>query len=514
MDNFIKKAFSQLNGFWKGIDSASRKKIIVAVVLLLVVAGAITWIISNPDYVVLYSGLDGKEAGEILLKLEDMNIKAKPEGLGTIKVPKKDEPTVRMQLAAEGYPKSGFNYDFIKDSMGIGTTDLDKRRLEQIQLQERLQSAIKTMDGVEDAIVTINIPNQDSFVLKDDKQEAIASVLLNIKTTLSSNQVKGIEALVAKSVLGLKSENISIVDSNMNVLNSFDAGETGVANSQFELEMQVRDRFQKQVLALLEPVFGKSNVLSSVSVRLNFDKKLTNSVRFEPAQGSDEGIAVSINELKEEVTGGSSGDTLTDQTQYAVGGNDGGDYTRTDRTVNYEVNQIKEQLEQAQGTIKELKLSVIINNSELSEETLDSVEQIVSTAIGVDQDNIVVRGMAFNGAIADKDELDRLTEEARKKERNKLYVDYAIKLGLALMLMFVLFILYRFISKIKFSINNVYSEKEKLEKQAAQQAILEEVIEMPEEGKEQILKKKRIDNLIDNKPEIVAKQIRDWLNES
>lgn len=512
MNSFFKKVISQLTDYWKSLDGASKRKIIVAAVLLLTVTGTITWLIAKPEYANLYTGLDSKEAGEILKKLEEMKVDARPEGVGTIKVPKKDEARVRMQLAAEGYPKSGTNtYDSFSNSLGLGATDYDKRKAYQFQLQDRLQSTIKTMDGVEDAVVTITIPEQDSFVLREDKQPATASVLLKLSQSLTAKQVKGVEALVSKSVPGLMPENISIVDTNMNALNSNNNDDTDAVSWQYEMETRVRESLQKQVLSLLRPVFGESNVLASVSFRLNFDKKVTNSVKFEPVY-DDEGIAVSINELKEEVSGTTAADSgATGQMQYPIQGGGSGDYTRNERTINYEVNKINEQLEEAQGKMTDLKLSVVINNPSLDSHTINNVQRVVANAIGVDIDKIVVSGMAFDGLKADQERFDN----ARRDAQNKQMWDRVLRIGrdvaLALALLLCLFIIYRFIMRLRLPSSDDFEVYQPGEAAVQASELLGGV---PEEEKERLSIKQRIDSLVENKPDIVAQQIRDWLNES
>ncbi|MBC7765486.1 MAG: flagellar M-ring protein FliF [Hyphomonadaceae bacterium] len=529
MENFFKLITTQINDFWGRLDNPSRRRLIISAVLILVVIFTLSWAATRKEYTVLYSNLNSKDAGEILNKLGEMKVDVKPEGNGTILVPKSQEAKLRMQLAAEGYPKTGFNYDYFKGGLGLGATDFDKRKADQLQLQERIQTAIKTMGGVQDAIVTISIPEQDSFVLQSDKQSTTAAVLLSLSSTLTKKQIKGIEELVAKSVLGLKAENISIVDSNMNALNVQDSSETGNVGTHFDMENQVRDSLQKQIYALLDPVFGKGNVIPSVNVKLNFDKQITEKITFLPV-ADDTGIAVSLNELKEKVNNGTSTDT-TGQTTYPAGqsGADQGGYDKSNKTINYEVNKVKDQIEKAQGVVEKLTLSILINKSPLDDKTLASIQKIVSTAVGVEPDKIVVQGMAFDGKVAEKTEADKLKTTAQKSETTQQYIEYAKYAGYALAVFFVLFMIYRFISKLKLAVRELprtvgvgagsgtgsaTATADFANMHNVPTKFVEDIIEMPEEDKEQIIKKQRMDNIIDSKPEIVVQQLREWLNEN
>jgi flagellar M-ring protein FliF len=69
--------------------------------------------------------------------------------------------------------------------------------------------------------VIINSEPESLFVLSDDETEASASVMLEVEDgkSLTNTEVKAIANLVLKGVPGLKLENISIVDSAMNLYN-------------------------------------------------------------------------------------------------------------------------------------------------------------------------------------------------------------------------------------------------------------------------------------------------------
>ncbi|MDD3765707.1 MAG: flagellar basal-body MS-ring/collar protein FliF [Eubacteriales bacterium] len=513
MEKYFKTITSQLNNFWNSEDKKRRNKILVISGIILFAIIVFAFLVTRTQYTVLYSNLDSKEAGEIYNKLVEMKVDVKPQGSGTILVSKKQEAVVRMQLAAEGYPKSGFNYDYSDKSLGIGATDFDKRKTDRLEIQDRLQKAIKTMSGVQDAIVTISLPDQDSFVLKDDRQVATASVLLVLgNNTLTAKQIKGIEELVAKSVLGLKPENVSIIDSNMNALNANISNESELVNSNFEIENEVRNTLQKRVLSLLEPVFGKDNVVASVNVRLNFDKQVTEVTRFEPVV-DDEGIAVSINELKENVSNSTPQDQ-SGQIEYAMGANNQGEYERVDRTINYEVNQIKEKIDKAQGNIEDITLSILINNRNIDNSILEDVQQIVATAVGVDREKVTVNGMDFEGRKADVEQVEKALKQANRERMYSRIMDIARYVLVLLAAVFLLFIISNLLTKlIAAQRKPAYAERAISSINEANARIGEDFEEVSDEAQEHIIQKQKIDHLISTKPEIAAKQISDWLNE-
>jgi flagellar M-ring protein FliF len=515
MPEFLSKTTKQLNEFWNGMEKPKRTKLIVLVSLLLILAVSLVFLLNRKEYVTLYSGLNSADAGEILGKLEEMNIQAKPVGNDTILVLKEQEPGVRMQLSAQGYPKSGFNYDLFMNGVGFGTTDYEKRKYLQFQLQDRLQDAIRTLNGVSNAIVTLSIPEEDSFVFQADRQPASASVVLELEQgyEITPKQVKGIEELVSKSILGLKPEDISIIDSSMNLLNPQNDSDSELAGSQLELENQVRGRLEKQVISLLEPVFGYKKVLAAVNVRLNFDKQVTETTRFEPVTG-DEGIVVSMSELKEEVknadgTGGVPGqDSNGDIPEYPAAADGDSDYKKVSNTVNYELNQIKEQLESAQGQIKDLSVSVVIDSADLTPEIKTRVQDIVAGAAGIGTDKIIVENMRFQNGDGLKEQIQEEMNQQSSANTLSLIKSLLLYGLIALFALVVIFLIYR-----------LFMENTRANRMTAAVSIMETAA-AAEPGYQPIDLEvaqsstyKEVTKLVKQRPEEAAQLLRTWLNE-
>jgi flagellar M-ring protein FliF len=206
--------FNQLRNFFNKLNKRTKILIIASSIVLILFAIGISLFLNNGNYVALYRGLSAAESAEIMNRLESMSADMKIQNDGTIFVPKEDEARLKMTLAAEGYPESALNYDIFSNSTDFMSTDYEKQKYLIFQLQNRLQDSIKTIQGVKNAIVTISLSDESSFVLKDDKVPTTASVVLDLTgtTTLDHKQIKGIEELVAKSVPGLAPENVVIVD--------------------------------------------------------------------------------------------------------------------------------------------------------------------------------------------------------------------------------------------------------------------------------------------------------------
>jgi flagellar M-ring protein FliF len=222
--DLLKKILSGINKFF---DVRVKKHKALYIVLAVIAVTAIVCaavLLNQKSYTVLYSGMDAQDAGEMLTVLQEMGVDAKAQGTGTILVDSASADEVRMELAAQGYPSSGLNYDIFSNAAGLGSTDMEKQVYYQFQLQENIRKTLLRMDKVEDAIVNINLAEDSAFVLADNQKPASAAVMLELASgeKLTDSEVGAIIELVSKSVSGLSSENVRIVDSQMNLYTAAD----------------------------------------------------------------------------------------------------------------------------------------------------------------------------------------------------------------------------------------------------------------------------------------------------
>ncbi|NLT17641.1 MAG: flagellar M-ring protein FliF [Clostridiales bacterium] len=381
--------------------------ILAALFLVVVIVGVS--LLSTASYSVLYSGMEAKDAGEIMDVLSSMGVDARAEGTDTILVASDKVDSLRMELSAQGYPKSGVNYDIFEKASGLGTTDMEKRTYLQFQLQANLRSTILMLDGVKDAAVSISMADDSAFVLSGEDKPATAAIMLDIEkgTKLTQSQVQAIGELVSKSVPGgLSLENIRIIDSQMNLYDLTGNDPARDVGSHFDLQAETRDNLQEQIINLLTPVFGGGNVLAEVNVLLDFDKKTTEEVKFAPPiEGETEGIAVSVKDLAETIKnyGGASGTTGVDSNgganSYPAADAEGDAvYDKVSKETNLEVNQTKSRIESAQGQIKELSVAIILNSTLDLEDYSGNVKDLVAKAVGVEPANITVERLPFKDA--------------------------------------------------------------------------------------------------------------------
>jgi flagellar M-ring protein FliF len=518
------KFFKPLKEYWDKLEKKRRilyVSIAAAVLLLIII---LVLLLNRTEYAVLYSGLSSQEAGEIMTRLEELEVDAKARGTGTILVPEKQEDALRMQLSSEGYPQSGLNYDMFEKSTGFGTTDYEKQKYMQFQIQERLQGSIKSLDNVEDAIVNLYIPETSSFVLKSDKESASASVILRLKNGMdfTNEQAKSIVGLLSKSVPGLTEDQIFLVDSNGNTLNKTDSTQAELAGTQLQLENEMSQKYKEKIEEMLEPVLGKTKFVVAVRAELDFDKRTTESTVFEPVEGSSDGIPVSVNETKEKATGTSTAgnvgmDANGGAPEYPTVNGDGGTYENTEKTVNYEINQTKDLVQKSEGTLKDLSVSVILDNQDLQAGAADKVKSLVAGAAGIPAEKVVVESMNFSGEATAMDNLLADAQSTSEYMRKQAFLRNAVIFGLiALVILGVILAIVAYRNK-------------KRKEEEEQQLLLEAQRRSEEEAKmgnaigeadteEPFAEKKSdkrmfIEKNIAQNPEFVVQLLRNWLDE-
>lgn len=398
----LNKVFAPLQQFWK--KQTKKMKIIIGTVgigiFVLAVVGVL--MLNYNPMVVVYKDLDPTETDLIFAKIEEMGIPAKRDAGGAILVSGDQADMVVMKLALEGYPKTGYNYNMFTDNVDFMTTEFEKKALYQMMLQENLAKQISTIQVIRSALVTLNIPEQNDFVIKENIQQPTATVVL---TTVPSNeltnaQIKAIERLIITNVPGMKLENISITDDTGKSLSSQQNTENDINQQRLQLQREIENAMRSKVMNLLVPMYGASNASVSATVLLDFDKIKSEDQTFTPSydnsgmiihednssasQGSDTAEGIPGAENNAEVPGypnldgtGSSG--ISDNSS----------------SVDYAVNNFVKQFEKDGYYIKEASIGVAINKERLTDQESEQLIELVSKSSGITDKNVSVYGTPF-----------------------------------------------------------------------------------------------------------------------
>jgi len=403
----VSSLYHQFVEFYKKLSK--KAKIIAFSVLgtIVVVSIIIGVLLNKTTYTALYTGLSKEESSQILSYLQTMSVDVQLKDNGTILVPEDQVASLKMQLAAEGYPKSTLNYDLFMNQSDLFTTDYERKKLLIFQLQERLQDSIRTLEGVKDAIVTLSIPDDNSYVLKNDEDIVTASVVLKLDkgVALTSKQIKGIENLVSKSVPGLTAENVSILSTDMEPLNG-EAAEKNENDAAAKAETinKINNLFAKGLKDFLKPVFGEKGVSVSVNVKVNFDKVSSKETVYTPVVGEN-GIITWIQRSSSSVViedpgnasgvGGTGSNTTPTYEESRDTTSNSTVENKEEFTANYLVNQLIKEIENSGGNITDMTVAVVVNKKELSEEQKQQYRELVAYGAGIPVEKVALTNAEF-----------------------------------------------------------------------------------------------------------------------
>lgn len=416
----VKETLAKIGNFFKSkFSSLSKKTVIIisaAVAVVLVSAIVLAAIMSQVHYAVLYKGASASEQTEIAtyaretLGVTDIKINAN----GDILVPEKMVEDLRVSMSIAGYPKSTFNYDIWNDGITLFSTDKEMRVLEVQQLQERLGATLKTFTNVDSAIVTLNIPPTQNYVLSESKEESSAGVTLFLRDTLTPEQIDGMYNLVANSVPGLKRINITITDQSGIQLSPEKTTDSAKAEEE-KLEIyyqrlnyrnRLKEEYEDAIKTVMLNTFDGINV--SVGLNLDFDKMVTEIIDYEGANtdenGNQSGI-VSDEHIKNAsgglgATGGLVGTTVDadispDYPTLEVG-EDGEFYQEYARDINYLVGETRRQIEKDGYSISTLSAAVVVrSNNDFTVEEETRWRNTIANAIGADFANVSIKTTPF-----------------------------------------------------------------------------------------------------------------------
>src|SRR5215470_10893378 len=168
-------------------------------------------LIAEAPKAILYSGLEGREAGSVVAKLEALNVPYEQRGDGgTILVPSDQVAKLRMQLATEGLPSAGVGYEIFDKTDTFGTTAFVQNVNRLRALEGELARTIGSLDSIDSARVHLVIPDRQVFAR--DNQPPSASIVVKARARLNRGQVSAIQHLVAAAVSGLTPSGVAIVD--------------------------------------------------------------------------------------------------------------------------------------------------------------------------------------------------------------------------------------------------------------------------------------------------------------
>lgn len=510
MQVWLKQKEAILN-FWNKLTLNQKVLFGAGVLLIATISVFLITQAGKPDFVPLYTNLDPQDAAAITEYLKEKKIPYQLSNEGSaVLVPASQKYQLRLDLAGEGLPKGGGVGFEIFNQTRFGETESERRIKYLVALQGELERTIRKLEAVEDVRIHIVIPEPSLFTERE--KDATAAVLLKLKPgrRLQNNQIAGIVHLVSSGVEGLKPENVTVVDTQGNILSEeLDTTPgtpqtTRLTASQIQVQRDFEKQLEKSIQSMLERIVGPGKAVVRASAVLDFDR-----VEIRREDFGDK--TVRSQQTKEET---SSSENLTPEGEPGPGGNiplytqpEGqgrSQYQKTEKTTNYEVDKQEEYRVVAPGQIKQLSVSVVVDG-QLDMQQQQEIEELVTAAAGIRPergDNLTVTSMPFNTGWARQLE----KEMAAARQRQQL-VTYGITAGVLLGAMVLLrWVLRR--RRREAGIDYLVGPRMTIE-----EALAAQEPELTEEERERARIFEQIHRLVRQNPKEAAQLLKTWLTE-
>lgn len=374
--------------------------------------------VSTPEMKLLYSELSTTDSGAIAAKLEENNIpyEVSPDG-GRITVSETEVGRARLLLAEAGLPNGGsLGYELFDKQSGFGTTNFVQNINQVRALEGELARTISSLGAVRSARVHLVLPQRELF--SRESRPSSASVYLGVRpgANVEREQILAIQSMVSSAVPDLKSANVTIIDSNGNLLAR--GGEEDQANMMSVKAEEMRRNYESRLTDKIEDqvsrVVGFGKVRAIVTAEVNFDRISTNEEVFDP-----EGQVVRSSQVSEENNTereptpedisvqnnlpGVGGDLLVDNAPTE-------ESNRIEEVTNFEISRTVRNTVREVGEVTRLSVSVLVDGryvpneegekiyEERSADELAEIEALVRGAAGYDEDRgdvIAVKNIQF-----------------------------------------------------------------------------------------------------------------------
>lgn len=358
----------ELKNFFSSLARPARIGLLAGLGLVAVLTVALLWWVLSPREQLLFGNLREDAAAEIVQSLNEWKVPHTIiEGGTGITVPADLVYETRMKLVSAGVPRGGHVGFELFDDSDFGVTEFAQRVNYQRALQGEIERTIASLPGVETARVHLTIRRPGLFVGERETSKASVALTLHPGESLSRPQVNGIRSLVAASVEGLSSEQVSVLNSDGALLAGAGGDRQGIGfDERTDEELRFENRIQSRVSELLGQVLQDEEFRVSVDATLNFDS--VREVNERPLAQGDGGNALLV---RKRVNSSDAADS--------------NGRSQNQEEAEFVHGTAREEISRAPGRVERLSIAVILPPS-LDEQQVARIHSLVSAAAGIDTD--------------------------------------------------------------------------------------------------------------------------------
>lgn len=393
-----------LLSLWQSFDARRRLVIIGATLAVFLAVLGLSRMASTPGMTLLYAGLDGAAAGEVVASLDQRGVAYEVRG-DSIYVDDTQRDSLRMMLAAEGLPANGgTGYELLDGLSGFGTTaqmfDAAYWRAKEGEMARTI------LANPEVRAARVHIAQAPSQPFQRDVHPSASITITSVSGGLSAVQAKAIRHLVAAAVPGMRPADVSVIDTVAGLI----ASESDAAIPDASAESRAAE-IKRNVERLLAARVGPGNAVVEVTVDVVTERESVTERSFDP-----EGRVAISSETQQKT--GSNTDPGGDVTvasnlpdgNAASGGSGKSETAETHETVNYEVSETNREILRVPGAVRKLSVAVLIDGETVTaadgtitreprgEAELAVLRELVASAVGLDEtrgDVLTLKSLEF-----------------------------------------------------------------------------------------------------------------------
>lgn len=407
----FKEILGKIKEFWGKLADKTKKLVIAGAGALLVLVLLITVLINvaKGGYRVIFPGMTSDESKQVYATLQEMGVQPQVNNQGQVMVPSDMWDQLVFELNGRGYPKTTLSYDTFSSMTGFTSTEFEKKTALIFEAQDRMQKTLLRNGGIEDAVVSFTVPDTSNYIWDQTNQQvSTAGVTVRMKNgyELTPERVTAIKNLAASSVPKLSPENVVVIDAatGIEMAGVDDPSAKGYYSvERLEFEQLIAKRIEDNVKRLLAGRYGVGGVTAVATVSLDYDKMVTETKQYQPANGTNGGV---MNHFEEDYSlngsvsiGGIVGEENNTDAPPIYPNDDGtGDASATDyhKHIDYDVSYILTQMERGEPVLQRATVAVIVDDPNFNIDVEETLVDLISKAVSITSDNISVTNLNFS----------------------------------------------------------------------------------------------------------------------
>lgn len=423
-----------LISLWSSFDARRRIVVVGATLAVFLAVIGLARMAGTSEMGLLYAGLDGAAAGEVVAALDQQGVTYEVRG-DSIYVDATRRDNLRMTLATQGLPATGAaGYELLDGLSGFGTTSQMFDAAYWRAKEGELARTVLANPQIKSA--RVHIAQAPTQVFRREQRPSASVTVATTTGSLSSNQADAVKHLVASAVSGMQPEDVSVIDTVAGLVES--SSDDKLPNG------QAQDRaaaIKQNVERLLAARVGIDRAVVEVALDLVTDSETVVERSFDP-QGR---VAISSETLEKTGSSIEPGGQVTVASNLPEGDGAGGENgksqtSETTERLNFEVSETTREVQRVPGSIRKLSVAVLVDGQTViaedgtatltprTDEELATLRELVASAVGLDEargDVLTLKSLAFEPV----PELGTLAEASAFASLSKINIMAAIQIA-------------------------------------------------------------------------------------